>query len=230
MGRRSDEKLSARIEADTIVDGANPNLHTGTGNTDGVKARILQHAKMMFADRGFSGASLRAIADSANVKFQLINYYFGSKEDLWFAVIDSLYETYARTFTALEFSSLEPHHVSFKRHVLQLVKFYAANPHNFRIIIRELLAESKIFRRVVSERAMMFTKVWLAYVARAQGAGIAKELDPSHFLFMLQGCIMFRFFVPPVAVSLSGRPLDDDDVLSAYADSVSGLFIGTCNG
>lgn len=141
MGRRSDEKLSARIEADTIVDGANPNLHTGTGNTDGVKARILQHAKMMFADRGFSGASLRAIADLANVKFQLINYYYGSKEDLWFAVIDLLYETYARTFTALEFSSLEPHHVSFKRHVLQLVKFYAANPHNFRIIIRELLAE-----------------------------------------------------------------------------------------
>lgn len=144
-GRRSDGILSARIEGDTIVGGTHPSLHTGAGNTDGVKARVLQHAKIMFADRGFSGASLRAIANAADVKFQLINYYFGSKEDLWFAVINSLYETYSRTFNALEFSSLEPPDVSFKRHVLRLVTFYAANPHNFRIIIRESLTESRYF-------------------------------------------------------------------------------------
>ena len=46
----------------------------------------------------------RAIADDAGVSFQLISYYFGSKEDLWRATVDHLFERYLETGKGLGFT------------------------------------------------------------------------------------------------------------------------------
>lgn len=47
---------------------------------------IYQTAKKLFISRGFSETTVRDIADAAGVKLGLINYYFGSKDDLGCAV------------------------------------------------------------------------------------------------------------------------------------------------
>ncbi|RYY61352.1 MAG: TetR/AcrR family transcriptional regulator [Chitinophagaceae bacterium] len=50
------------------------------------QVRIMEAAEVHFADRGFEGASVREIAESAGVNLAMINYYFGSKEKLMEAV------------------------------------------------------------------------------------------------------------------------------------------------
>jgi len=50
--------------------------------------RILDAAEMLFSWRGFYGVSLREIAAEADVKLALTHYHFGSKENLFGAVID----------------------------------------------------------------------------------------------------------------------------------------------
>lgn len=52
-----------------------------------VNIEILDAAEAAFADFGFGGASLRAIARQAGVNQAMIAYYFGSKEGLFEAVI-----------------------------------------------------------------------------------------------------------------------------------------------
>ena len=42
------------------------------------RSRLLRAATDAFAEFGYEGTSLRAIADNAEVSFQLIAYYFGS--------------------------------------------------------------------------------------------------------------------------------------------------------
>src|SRR5262245_29518133 len=51
------------------------------------RARILDAALEMFAANGFEGASTRAIAEAAGVNLPAIQYYFGSKEGLYRAVL-----------------------------------------------------------------------------------------------------------------------------------------------
>jgi len=51
------------------------------------RARIMEAAIELFAASGFDGASTRAIADRAGVNLPAIQYYFGSKEGLYRAVI-----------------------------------------------------------------------------------------------------------------------------------------------
>jgi AcrR family transcriptional regulator len=53
------------------------------------KERILDTAERLFAERGFDGASLRAITSGAGVNLAAVNYHFRSKNDL-------IHEVFAR--------------------------------------------------------------------------------------------------------------------------------------
>ncbi len=57
------------------------------------KSKLLATAAKMFARRGMDGVSTRELAKAANVNLCAINYYFGSKQNLYEAVIDSLIQT-----------------------------------------------------------------------------------------------------------------------------------------
>ncbi len=50
------------------------------------RARILDAAEVLFADKGFEGASMRSLTTTAKVNLAAINYHFGSKEGLIVAV------------------------------------------------------------------------------------------------------------------------------------------------
>jgi AcrR family transcriptional regulator len=59
----------------------------GTAGTE-TREAILQAAKRLFAERGFEGASMRAIAAEAGVDAALITHFFGSKANLLGAAIE----------------------------------------------------------------------------------------------------------------------------------------------
>jgi len=52
------------------------------------KDYILDVAERVFADKGFDGASTRLISGEAGVNMAMLNYYFGSKEGLFLAIIE----------------------------------------------------------------------------------------------------------------------------------------------
>ncbi len=52
------------------------------------KQRILEAAEALFVERGFSGASLRAVTGAAGVNLAAVHYHFGSKEGLLHALLD----------------------------------------------------------------------------------------------------------------------------------------------
>ncbi|MEO8856478.1 MAG: TetR/AcrR family transcriptional regulator [Burkholderiaceae bacterium] len=51
-------------------------------NSVSTKERILGAAELLFAQRGFEGASLRQLTTNAGVNLAAVNYHFGSKEKL----------------------------------------------------------------------------------------------------------------------------------------------------
>jgi AcrR family transcriptional regulator len=53
----------------------------------GTREAILDAARVLFAERGYEGASLRAIASSAGVDPALIRHFFGDKQSLFAATV-----------------------------------------------------------------------------------------------------------------------------------------------
>jgi len=58
------------------------------GNQD-TREAILEAARKAFAERGYDGASIRAIATSAGVDPALVHHYFGSKDELFLAAVQA---------------------------------------------------------------------------------------------------------------------------------------------
>lgn len=52
------------------------------------KGAILEAARSVFAEHGYDGASIRAIAERAGVDPALVHHYFGTKEELFREVVD----------------------------------------------------------------------------------------------------------------------------------------------
>lgn len=59
---------------------------------DNSKARILEAATSLFAQKGFDGTSIREICKKANVNLCMISYYWGGKQELYNGIIENLLE------------------------------------------------------------------------------------------------------------------------------------------
>lgn len=70
------------------------------GSSTLTKERILAAAEVLFARRGFDGASLRQLTAAAGVNLAAVNYHFGSKEKL-------VEQVFRRRLDALNGSRLE---------------------------------------------------------------------------------------------------------------------------
>jgi len=57
------------------------------------RARILERATAEFAARGFAGARVDAIAQRCGLAKNMLYHYYGSKEGLFIAVLERMYET-----------------------------------------------------------------------------------------------------------------------------------------
>src|SRR5215467_816607 len=64
--------------------------------------RVLQVAQQLFAERGYRGTSLRDIAKRIGIKAPSLLHHFPSKQQLYVAVLDRMFEIVEAAAAALE--------------------------------------------------------------------------------------------------------------------------------
>ena len=72
------------------------------------RQNILRTAVQMFAQHGYAGARIEKISKAAGSTDRMIYYYFGSKERLFVAVLEMIYEELGRAEAALDLTGLGP--------------------------------------------------------------------------------------------------------------------------
>jgi len=77
-------------------------------DADATKARILAAAKAEFASLGLAGARVDEIAARAEANKRMIYHYFGSKEDLFQAVLEDAYLDIRTAEKGLDLDHLSP--------------------------------------------------------------------------------------------------------------------------
>ena len=66
------------------------------------KQAILDAAKVEFAEKGLAGARVDTIAEQSGANKRMLYYYFGSKEDLYVAVLEDVYGAMRQTESDLD--------------------------------------------------------------------------------------------------------------------------------
>jgi AcrR family transcriptional regulator len=117
------------------------------------RTRILAAAVAEFASRGYKGASMDAIAARTSTTRALINYYFGSKEKLYLAVLESVYAEIRDAERHLALDHLPP--VEAMRRIVHFTfDYYVGHEHFVRLVVAENQARGRHMKRFPSLRAI----------------------------------------------------------------------------
>jgi AcrR family transcriptional regulator len=117
-------------------------LHKAREAPSSTKARILSAAEAVFAAKGFEGASTREIAAAAGVNISSLHYHWESKETLYFAVFENVYDRIVELVRAAIPEAAEGRPAA--RQVVdesigQLFDFFADHPNIPKLLVRRLL-------------------------------------------------------------------------------------------
>jgi TetR/AcrR family transcriptional regulator len=90
------------------VDAPVESVRTGKRDAEASRRLLLKAARAEFAAKGLMGARVDEIARSAGLNKQLVYHYFGSKDDLYRAVLEGVYAEIREQERALSLGDLPP--------------------------------------------------------------------------------------------------------------------------
>jgi AcrR family transcriptional regulator len=148
------------------------------------KARILNAAEEVFAVKGFDGASTREIASKAGVNISSLHYHWESKETLYFAVFQDIYDRIIK----LAQRSVEPSRNRGLRAATdaamgELIDFFLDHPNVPRLLLRRVL-ESATETTPPIEHDIL-SPAWAAFTGLMRDVGLQPRRKLDAQLFML---------------------------------------------
>ena len=170
------------------------------------RARILAAATAEFAARGYEGASMDAITARTATTRALINYYFGSKEKLYLAVLERVDAEIREAEDKLELEHLAP--VDAIRRIVEFTyDYYVGHEYFVRLVVAENQAKGRHMKRFPSLRTVNrpIVDVLGAVISRGQADGaFRRDIDPIDVHMAIAALGMFNVSTPS-ALSSSGR-------------------------
>lgn len=156
---------------------------------EGTRRRILLAAAEEFANGGLSGARVDQIARRAETNERMLYYYFGSKEQLFTAVLEHAISALTEAEKALDLSGLAPVEA-----ITQLAHFvwdyYRDHPDLLRLLNNENLHEARYMQKATHIRDMIspIVATLSSILERGQKAGLFRaNVDPLRFYVTLSG-------------------------------------------
>lgn len=189
-----------------------------------IDVRIVRAARKRFLAEGVDGAALRQIARDAGTSIGMIYYYFPTKDDLFLAVVEEVYERLvADLATALTRDA------SFEARIERLYRRVGAMSKTevdvIRLVIREALVSSSRLERLIER----FKRGHIALVLRAVADGFGDGSLRLHFHpGVLVMSTMALGFGPQLVRRLgAGRlPFDDLPEGDDFARQLVGVLLG----
>jgi AcrR family transcriptional regulator len=119
---------------------------------------ILREAGGVFADKGYHQATIRDIARATGVSLAGLYYYFKSKEDLLFLVLDhSLGRLLSRQRTTL--AGVADPHDRFRIFILNHLSYFAENEQEMKVLAREAASVTGEMRSRIAGRELQYTGI-----------------------------------------------------------------------
>lgn len=162
-------------------------------DADRSQGEILDAATAEFAALGLGGARVDRIAERAGVNKRLIYYYFGSKEDLFLAVLERAYEGIRGEERKLSMSEVEPIE-AIRRLIAFTWNYYLAHPEFLTLLNSENLHRARHLKRSAGIASMNSPLVQMLaeVLERGHKAGIFRAgVDPVQLYISIAGLAYF---------------------------------------
>src|SRR6476659_11304315 len=191
------------------------------------RAAILNAAIAEFAERGFEGASIRAIADRLGLQHPLITYHFRTKDILWRAAAEHAFAQIKAGWdiSAPENSDLPPL-ARLREQYATLFRYTVAFPEFHRFMRQEALTNNPRLKWVAETVLAPLLGRLIPQIVAAQKQGLLPSVDPILFHYMMVSLTATLSGFGPEMQVTGGLSPENTKVIEAYWGLVDETVFG----
>ena len=190
------------------------------------EARILEAAEAVFAEAGFTGASMQAIAEKAGLPKANLHYYFGTKESLYRTLLANILDMWVDAFDHFQ-TDCDPAE-ALSAYIRDKMHWSRTRPLASKVFANEVIHGaqhiegylSNKLRQRVAEKAIVI-RDWIR-------AGRMAPVEPRHLFFSLWAITQtYADFDVQVRVVLGRRTLSEAE-FEAATEQVLAFVLRGC--
>lgn len=190
--------------------------------------RILQAAMDEFAQKGLGGARVDTIAERSQSNKRMLYHYFGSKDQLFLAVLESAYTEIRTQENELHLEDLQPEEA-----VRKLVRFtfnyFVEHPEFIQLLNSENLYEAAHIKgstKILEMHWPLQTKIE-AVLRRGVDSGLFRsDVDPTQFYITVASLGYFYLSNSFTLETIFGRPLKQKEALAERLKHCEDVVLG----
>jgi AcrR family transcriptional regulator len=188
------------------------------------RAAILNAALTEFASKGFEAASIRSIADRIGLQHPLITYHYRSKEILWEAVAEYVFERIRHEWDAWLTETPPARAADRVKLVYQaLFRFTVDFPEFHRFMLQEFLVYSPRLQWLADTVLKPLINWLLPQIRAAQDEGTLPQVEPILLHYLLISLTSTLSGFGPEMRATSNISASDPAVVDAYWQMIEKL-------
>jgi AcrR family transcriptional regulator len=172
--------MPRRSKAKSNAPGSKNGRRPRVNDPEGTRRNIVEVATREFAQKGYGGARVDAIAERTRTSKRMIYYYFGGKEGLYLAVLEEAYSSIRRTEATLDLERLPPEQ-ALRTLVAFTFDYYIKHPEFVRLVMNENIMDGVHMARskTIGKLNVTVIDALRGLIARGQRAGVfRRDIDP----------------------------------------------------
>jgi TetR/AcrR family transcriptional regulator len=176
---------------------------------EGNERTILAAAEAVFAEHGFGGATMAAIAARAGVPKPNVHYYFPTKERLYRAVIEQVLTAWLDA--AHSFDTSDDPAEALTAYIESKMDLAREMPLSSQIWASEIMRGAPAIQDFLETTLTQWVRSREAVVRKWIAAGKLRPLEPKFLFYMIWATTQhYANAAHEIATLEMGRPLDDD--------------------
>ena len=153
-------------------------------NRDKLQNDIAAVAVRVFAECGYEGASIAAIAEAAGLSKQNLMYYYPTKQALYQRVLDDVLDDWLDRMESLADEQHDPRDV-LRAYIQAKLRFSREQPWASRVYAMEIIGGAQLYGEQIKSRVVPLLRKDIAVFEKWIAAGRIPQLNATHLLFMI---------------------------------------------
>ncbi|NRB39439.1 MAG: TetR/AcrR family transcriptional regulator [Pseudomonadales bacterium] len=210
---------------------ATPTTKTSAGQKKpSRKTEILQAAADLFAQLGFDGSSINAIANRAGVKKSLIQYHFDSKDLLWQATVTMVWQQRNDALPRyLDEAFIQRITENDQQYMVRdlckrLLQFSFDQPQWVRLMFQEASTPGPRLDWMVEEFFREDFANGKAMIELAQERELLPRVDAMNLLHILSGALIYLVNVAPITAKVTGEDPNSEEYMDRHIDTLMAIL------
>jgi AcrR family transcriptional regulator len=161
------------------------------------ESKILEAAKKVFVEKGFDGARMQEIADTAGINKALLHYYFRSKDKLFLTIFEEAFKSFSPKLGLILISDL-PFLEKIRLFIESYIDLLLENPFLPLFVLNEISRNPEVIQNVVVSSIEQIFKNMDAVISKEVELGLIRKVDTYQLILNIVSMCIFPFAGKPL--------------------------------